>query len=88
MADTRRTVLYLDPDAFALLADLAPSDKRRGKYVSELIRQAAHQQPVTTAAQEQQRVVELTSLHDQMLRLVGDLATVTERIHRLEEGTP
>jgi hypothetical protein len=44
MADTKRVALYLDNDAVELLAELAPSDYRKGKFVSGLIRQAAQQQ--------------------------------------------
>jgi len=44
MADTKRTVLYLDAEASVLLDTLAPSEKRRGRYVSDLLRAAAAQQ--------------------------------------------
>ena len=37
----RETALYLDADAAALLARLAPDPERRGPYVSDLIRAAA-----------------------------------------------
>jgi hypothetical protein len=49
MADTKRVSLYLDTDAVALLADLAPSDYKKGKYISGLIREAARRE----SAQEQ-----------------------------------
>lgn len=44
MADTKRVSLYLDTDAVELLGQLAPSDYKKGKYVSGLIREAARRQ--------------------------------------------
>ncbi|MDQ2805604.1 MAG: hypothetical protein M3Z04_01595 [Chloroflexota bacterium] len=40
-AETQRTFLRLDTDAAALLMQLAPSENKRGQYVSTLIRAAA-----------------------------------------------
>ncbi len=39
-AETQRTFLRLDTDAAALLMQLAPSENKRGQYVSTLIRAA------------------------------------------------
>lgn len=70
MADTKRTVLYLDAEASVLLDTLAPSEKRRGKYVSDLLRAAAAQQSAPPAApvgpDQRQR----------LLVLAGDLAAL------------
>jgi hypothetical protein len=41
MPDTVRTTLALDADAAALLNDLAPSPRKKGELLSELIRAAA-----------------------------------------------
>lgn len=51
-ATTRRVFLRLDEDAADLLDRLAPSENKRGAFVSELLRQAARagQQASTDAA--------------------------------------
>ena len=43
-ANTRRVFLRLDEDAADLLDQLAPSENKRGAYVSELLRRAAQSQ--------------------------------------------
>jgi len=41
--DTKRIALYLTSDAVELLGRLAPSENKRGQYVSELIFRAAQE---------------------------------------------
>jgi hypothetical protein len=40
---TRKIRLALDEDAITLLTDLAGGERRRGKYLSQLIREVARQ---------------------------------------------
>lgn len=42
-ATTVRTFMRLDPDAVELLGRLAPSENKRGAYVSSLIRRAGQE---------------------------------------------
>ncbi len=52
MPDTVRTTLALAGDAAALLDELAPSPRKKGELLSELIRAAAaHRAGVDAAAQ-------------------------------------
>ena len=80
MADTKRTVLYLDTDAADLLAILAPSENRRGKYVSGLIRAAAQAQAAAPESTERAR------LQEEIARLVTELTQAADRLRALENS--
>ncbi len=56
---TRKIRLALDEDAIALLTELAGGERRRGKYLSRLIREVAQQQRQTKIAQLQAELAAL-----------------------------
>ena len=67
MAETKKIGIYLDADAIALLAQLAPG-YQKGRFVSQLIREAAARtrQPSSHSDLDQR----LADLGRQVLRLV------------------
>ena len=82
MADTKRTVLYLDQEAAALLAQLAPSPNRRGRFVSDLIRAAG-----TPAVLDPAEAI-YAQIGRQILTVAQDLATILPELNKIRGESP
>jgi hypothetical protein len=79
MANTKRTVLYLDQDAAALLVQLAPSPNRRGRFVSDLIRAAS-----VPAAQDPAEVI-YAQIGRQIVTVAQELATRLPELRKIQD---
>lgn len=78
MADTKKIGVYLDVEAVDMLAHLAPSPKRRGQYLSDLIRDAARAAGMATT---EDRTV---TLERELARLGREL----QALKRQQAGEP
>lgn len=93
---TRRVYLRLDEDAAALLDQLAPSENKRGEFVSALLRQAGDGQSAAGDGELEwvrrelfQTAAGLNMVANQLMELVGQPARfVATRTSRSEPGVP
>ena len=71
MKDTRRLSLRLDHDAADLLDRLAPSENKRGAYVSELVRRAAVERGLVEPGAAPPAPADLAVVRQELARLTA-----------------
>src|SRR5262249_21957787 len=76
-APTRRVFLRLEEDAAELLDRLAPSENKRGQYVSTLLRQAARQNGLVAPSAPAQ--LDLVALQRQLDEISAQVAAALEQ---------